>query len=145
MIEEKNKIKNDNIFEILSRTYFEYKNQLKIIKELISLKKYIWKNVDKNENIRNKREKRQFSSIKQEKEFKELLKKENAEIQLINEENENKFNYLKKEGENLLDKIEKLNIDLDNLKNKEKNFRIIKDSNYKKIKDSEIIIKTIWQ
>ena len=71
-----NKIKNDNIFEILSRTYFEYKNQLKIIKELISLKKYIWKNVDKNENIRNKREKRQFSSIKQEKEFKELLKKE---------------------------------------------------------------------
>ena len=36
------KIKNDKIFEILSNTYFEYKRQLQIIKELVAYKKYIY-------------------------------------------------------------------------------------------------------
>ena len=35
------KLKNDKIFEILSRTYFDYKNLLQIFKELIVYKKFV--------------------------------------------------------------------------------------------------------
>jgi len=94
-------IKDDNIFEILSNTYFEYKNYLQLIKELMVYK--IYKNSSSNENKdkdggtvtsetneqidnnideveqgekKNKREKRQFSDIKQDDKFKELMKSE---------------------------------------------------------------------
>ena len=48
------KLKNDKIFEILSRTYFDYKNILQIIKELIVYKKFV-KNAE-NGNEENKEE-----------------------------------------------------------------------------------------
>ena len=110
------KLKKNIIFEILSKTYFNYKNQLQIIKELVVYKQFVLsKNIriqgnlvsnktnisgesqesqsrrnsiytqtnnedkinivesDKNKKI----EKRQFEFIKELKEFKDLLKKEN--------------------------------------------------------------------
>ena len=92
-------IKDDNIFEILSNTYFEYKNTLQLIKELIVYKQYktssstnkdkdaltvtsetneqLDTNIDEfNKNENNKREKRQFSDIKEDDKYKELLKQE---------------------------------------------------------------------
>ena len=47
------KIKNDKIFEILSTTYFEYKRQLQIIKELIAYKKYVYEKNRINQNKEN--------------------------------------------------------------------------------------------
>ena len=132
-----------NNLPFINNNYTKYKSMLKssINKNTTNLDKILRleeSNIYLNNQIKS-------NSLLHEQLFKQVenINRENAEIQLINEENENKFNYLKKEGENLLDKMEKLNIDLDNLKNKEKNFRIIKDSNYKKIKDSEIIIKKL--
>ena len=54
-------LKNDKIFEILSNTYFDYKQLLQTIKELIVFKKYIKKyvpekkndNINKDNNINN--------------------------------------------------------------------------------------------
>ena len=101
------KLKNDKIFEILSRTYFDYKNLLQIFKELIVYKKYVSAqkkpeinsqentNLNKDEtnteisqssnpegndeevNKPKEREKRQFEYIKGLKEFKNLFRKEN--------------------------------------------------------------------
>ena len=97
------KLKNESIFEIISRTYFAYKKLLQVIKELVSYKKYyLYKkknkplpinrdperedsncsNSEKNENgeeINNQKEKekRTFESIKGEKEFNYFLKIEN--------------------------------------------------------------------
>ena len=45
------KLKNDKIFEILSRTYFDYKNLLQVIKELIVYKKYV---EERNSNSNNR-------------------------------------------------------------------------------------------
>lgn len=45
------KLKNDKIFEILSRTYFDYKNLLQVIKELIVYNKYVEeRNSDNDKN-----------------------------------------------------------------------------------------------
>ena len=100
------KIKDDKIFKIISRTYFEYKNIIKIIKELVVYKQYLFeKEKDKKyqgksnhsqisddnesmdadskanslnpeEKIPKDRERRQFDFIRREKEFKDLYKKE---------------------------------------------------------------------
>ena len=113
------KIKEDKIFKIISKTYFEYKNIIKIIKELVVYKQYKnlkseesknnlrenpfqnandnnsesiddeskgtshtpeekqkSKNEDSEQSKYEKRERRQFESIKQEKDFKDLFKKE---------------------------------------------------------------------
>ena len=40
-------IKNDKIFDILSKTYYDYKNNLQIIKELIVFKQYVKKYIPK--------------------------------------------------------------------------------------------------
>lgn len=39
------KIKDNKIFQILSRTYFEYKNYLHFIKELVVYQQYISKDI----------------------------------------------------------------------------------------------------
>ena len=45
-------MKNNKIYEILSRTYFEYKMQLHFIKDLVVIKKYInSKNIENNDKI----------------------------------------------------------------------------------------------
>ena len=96
------KLKTDKIFEILSMTYFNYKNILDIIKELNVFKNYVniiniendnddklsvYSNNSQNEEIINKNEKEinnqkklekvDFESIKQKDLFKDLFKKEN--------------------------------------------------------------------
>ena len=96
------KLKTDKIFEILSKTYFNYKNILDIIKELNVFKNYVniiniendnddklsvYSNNSQNEEIINKNEKEinnqkkpekdNFESIKQKDLFKDLFKKEN--------------------------------------------------------------------
>ena len=68
------RLAKDPIFALLSRTYFDYKNELQFIKELIVFKKY--KN-NKDIKLKEQIEKRQFGDIKKENEFIALLKKEN--------------------------------------------------------------------
>ena len=84
------KIKDNKIFQILSRTYFEYKNYLHFIKELVVYQQYIKRynqfydnNIIGEGNINysiKKNEKRPFESIKLTKEFKELFMEENKII-----------------------------------------------------------------
>ena len=69
------KLKKEPIFEIISKTYFKYKNILHIIKELTVYKKY-----SKNINKSGERENRVFESIKRSKKFIDLMKKENKII-----------------------------------------------------------------
>ena len=95
------KLKDDKIFELISHTYFEYKNQLQIIKELVVYKQLIISEYNKlkseaEKNIINKdnqpdnkstgyleidknfkkNEKRTLEYIRNLKEFKKLFKKE---------------------------------------------------------------------
>ena len=114
-INDNEKLEKDIIFEILSKTYFYYKQELQIIKELVVYKKYVYGSnpvlsrrnsafisidnatidegenpeidttlannnkdeLDKNNYEKGKKEKRQFSSIKETKKYKDLFKKEN--------------------------------------------------------------------
>ena len=69
------KLKKEPIFEIISKTYFKYKNILHIIKELTVYKKY-----SKNINKSGERENRVFESMKRSKKFIYLMKKENKII-----------------------------------------------------------------
>ena len=50
------KLKNDKIFEILSRTYFDYKNTLQIIKELTVYKQYVFEEEKSNKTFEEGRE-----------------------------------------------------------------------------------------
>ena len=72
------KLKNNIIFRILCNTYFRYKDILQIIKELIVYKQFCLTETTKSKAqvVSNKKEKRQFESIKNLKKFKDLLKKE---------------------------------------------------------------------
>jgi hypothetical protein len=77
-------LKKEQIFKLLSKTYFDYKNELQFIKELVVYNQYKKENNNKNkviidgtkEIVEEKREKRQFDYIKNEKEFKRLLRKD---------------------------------------------------------------------
>jgi MoxR-like ATPase len=62
-------LKDNKIFEFLSRAYYEYKNELRLIKELIALKEY-------NEEIKGIDKNALFNEIKLKKEYKNKLKKE---------------------------------------------------------------------
>ena len=73
----------------------------------------------------------------------EALNRKNAEIQILNEENENKFKNLKNNGNDLLKKCEKMNLILQNLKNKGNNFMILHESNIRKLKETEELIKKL--
>jgi len=57
------KLKNDNIFEILSRTYFDYKNILQIIKELIVYKKFVQNDEHGNDEDKGKEEGKEEENI----------------------------------------------------------------------------------
>ena len=70
----------------------------------------------------------------------ENYNRENAENQIINEENENKFNELKNNGNELLKKSEEKNIILEDLKNKGNNLVLKYDSNLIKLKKAEELI-----
>ena len=87
------KLKNEKIFKIISRTYYDYKNELEFIKELIVYKQYRKKieikinNSEEKDNIEQdlnsdfqsvkQKEFALFKSIKKEKEFQDMLKQEN--------------------------------------------------------------------
>jgi hypothetical protein len=76
------------IFEILSRTYYEYKSKLKLIKELIALKQY-------DESVEHLDIKKSlFMEIKTKKEFKNLLRKE-KKIKEDFHSNRDLFNYIR--------------------------------------------------
>ena len=94
-IDENQKLKNEKIFDIISGTYFAYKNELQIIKELVAYKQYVYENKKslctpnsdnneqeneshKDESGKSKdKEKRNFETIKSDKQFKYYYKKEN--------------------------------------------------------------------
>ena len=64
----------------------------------------------------------------------------NAEIQIQNEENENKINNLTEEQKNLNDDLEKMKIELLDLQSKEKKLNLMKETNIKKKQDNEEIL-----
>ena len=75
------KLKNDKICDILSKTYFNYKKELQIIKELMIYKTYI-KNKGGNNSVSQTNNEgeiynNEFEYIKELKEFKYLYKKDN--------------------------------------------------------------------
>ena len=75
------KLKNDKICDILSKTYFNYKKVLQIIKELMIYKTYI-KNKEGNNSVSQTNNggdiyNNEFEYIKELKEFKNLYKKDN--------------------------------------------------------------------
>ena len=75
------KLKNDKICDILSKTYFNYKKVLQIIKELMIYKTYI-KNKEGNNSVSQTNNggdiyNNEFEYIKEFKEFKNLYKKDN--------------------------------------------------------------------
>ena len=74
------KLINEKIFQILSSTYYQYKQKLKIMKELTVYKRYMsnYKNKLKSKkiNISNSIKKMKFSFIKNTSEFKELFEKD---------------------------------------------------------------------
>ena len=79
------KLKKEPIFEIISQTYFKYKEFLKVIKELVVFKKYFEneKNKPDCEKFLDKEKEtisdalQQFEFIKESKEFIDLMEKEN--------------------------------------------------------------------
>ena len=81
-------LNDTKIFEILSRTYYEYKKKLILIKELIALKQY-------DERIEQLNIKKSlFMEIKMKKEFKNLLRKE-KKIKEDFHSNRDLFNYIR--------------------------------------------------
>ena len=71
--------------------------------------------------------------------FQKIEKKnrKNAEIQILNEENEQKMLNLEEEKNNLIEELEKNKILLSNLKNKEQNLNLLNESNKKVLLDNE--------
>ena len=164
------KLKNNIIFEILSNTYFDYKEQLQIMKELIVYKKYskeIINNAEENNypqdqlkdslalstissvEAKMNKEKREFDNIKTKKEFKKLLLKE-KKIQKDFHGNRDFYNLIKGiandlknlgDSSDIKEKIEKI------IKHIERNFGGIKydiDIDYNlKFGDMENQIKKI--
>ena len=65
-------LKDNKIFRILPRAYFEYKKYLNFIKEFVVLKQFNSENKQPNIDLMSK----EFGEIKIEKEYKNLLKKE---------------------------------------------------------------------
>ena len=73
----------------------------------------------------------------------ENYNRENAENQILNEENENNFTNLKNENEDLIKRKEKMNLYFQNLKNEENNSILLHDSYYQKIKETDELIKQL--
>ena len=73
----------------------------------------------------------------------EINNRKKAETQIMNEENEKKINNLEEEKNILNEKIEKLKIDLNNLKGAENNLKILNDSNLKKKQDNKELITNL--
>ena len=67
----------------------------------------------------------------------EQINRENAKIQITNEENEQKIANLQEENHSLLNELESQKISLLKLKNKEKNLNLLNDSNKKALNDKE--------
>ena len=59
------KLKNDTIFRILSKTYFEYKNELQIMKELIVYNQYIYDNNTIQEKAGSHKSNSEYSNIQE--------------------------------------------------------------------------------
>ena len=85
-------LRNNIIFDILAKAYYEYKNILNFIKELTVLKQFYYKYKESKEplDIKNK----QFSEIKNLKEFKNLWKKEKT-IKVDFHGNRDLYNFIK--------------------------------------------------
>ena len=73
----------------------------------------------------------------------EFYNHENAEIQIINQENEKKLKNLQNEQNELLKKREQLNLYLLDLKNSGKNYNMIYDSINSKVKDTSDLINKL--
>ena len=93
-----------------------------------SLNKNIKKLFSKNENF--------FKKI-------ESINRENAEIQILNEENEKKYNDLKEKNDIFKNEIKRLKFELIQIKNKNNNLKLLKDSNMNKLVDFEEIIRNL--
>ena len=101
----------------------------KILDVILNTKKINDKNSTKITNLYEKN-KFLFKKI-------ENNNRRNAEIQISNEENEQKMNQLEEEKNNLITELEKLKLTDSELKNREKNLNLLNDSNKKALQDNE--------
>ena len=110
-------------------------NNIKLLEQIFKIQEIsqtiennINKICSKNENI--------FKKV-------ENKNRQNAEIQIINEENEIKYKELKEKNEMFNKDLERLKLELVNIKNKQNNLNILKESNIKQINDFEKIINNL--
>ena len=101
----------------------------KILDVILDTKKINDKNYTKITNLYEKN-KFLFKKI-------ENNNRRNAEIQISNEENEQKMNQLEEEKNNLTNEFENLKLTYSELKNREKNLNLLNDSNKKALQDNE--------
>ena len=145
--QENNLKGNSNIF-----THFDEKLQTFIMELKKNLKNSITKNIETmdtifssqkdNQEIFNKNKKLGNDHSKLAGKIEEENRRK-AEIQCTNEENEKKISTLTEEKNNSLKDIEKLKIELLNLKNSENNFSILKDSCLKRKKDNNELLNKL--
>ena len=144
---ENNPKENKNI-----STHFDENLQKFITSVKQSFKESINKNLDTMDKIFNFQTENQEISKKNQKLIDEHGKiagkieednRKNAEIQIMNEENEKKISNLNDEKNNLNSEIEKMKLDLINLQNKEKNLKILNESNIKRKKDNDELLNKL--
>ena len=132
---------NNINYNILHNKEFDFlKKKLQTsIKDNTNILDKIFRIQQVNQNI-NKQIKRIYS--KNENIFKKLEKynRKNAENEILNEENELKYNQLMENKEIFKNELEKLKFELTGMKNNENNLKLLKNSNLKKISDTEEII-----
>ena len=128
-------IMNNNFLKNKSSLQASLSENSKCLEKILKLSEI---NMDLYNQIKN-----DSSSNKQLFKKVENFNRENAEIQILNEENENKFKNLNDIKTELLNKKEKLNLILQNLKNSGKNYSMLHEFNFKKLKEEEELMKQL--
>ena len=123
-----NRYSRKTINELEESLHQNNQNNCKIIDSILKIQK-------SNDDLTSKIK---ILSNQVNKNFKKIEKRnrKNAEIQILNEENEQKVINLQEEKISLQDELEKKKIMLLNLKYKEKNLNLLNESNKKDIKSS---------
>ena len=142
---QKQLLENGNIFkrsnESLNNKDFNFINYIKnkLKSSLQNNYKIMEKIFEIQENNNNIREKIKKLYIKNDRVFKKIEEKNrvNAEIEIINEENEQQINILKDKNEMFKKKAERLKFELEDIINQQNNLKILKDSELKKLNDNE--------
>ena len=144
---QKQFLNHKNLYNIYNNIFpknfhFFKTNLLSSINNNTNILDQIFKSQQINQNIINKikniysRNENIFKKV-------ESINREKAEIQILNEENEKKLNDLKEENELYKDEIQKIKLELIEMKNKNNNLNVLKNSCIKKIQDTEELINNL--